>query len=225
MLIARCTKQKKEKVGSSKTDYTHDKKLPYYFDANGRYQNRDTLLKLLEHADKIGALEQIAVIEEPFPENYKTDVSDIPVNLAADESAHTDKDALERIQMGYGSIALKSIAKTLSMTLKVANVAHKHDIPCFCADLTVNPILVEWNKNIAARLKPFPGIGDIGLMESNGHQNYSNWHKMRNYLPNVNAPWTTVKGGVYNLSGDYYNSGGGIFDPSPHYEKMFAKSH
>jgi len=210
-------------IGDAKTQHTEDSKLPYYFDANGRYEKKETLLQLLEHAEKIGALGQIAVIEEPFPEKLKFDVSDIPVNLAADESAHTDKDALERIQMGYGSIALKAIAKTLSMTLKIADVAQKHNTPCFCADLTVNPILVEWNKNVAARLKPFPGIGDLGLMESNGHQNYKNWDTMTGYHPRSDAPWINVRDGVYELNEEYYRTGGGIFDPMPHYESMFVQ--
>ena len=210
-------------IGHVKTRYTEDGKLPYYFDANGRYQEKETLMRLLDHAERIGAMDQIAVIEEPFPEELRIDVSDIPVNLASDESAHTDKDALERIQMGYGSIAVKPIAKTLSMTLRIADVAHKHNVPCFCADLTVNPILVEWNKNFAARLGPFPGIGELGLMESNGHQNYRNWVTMMSYHPRRNAPWARVKDGVYETGEEFYRTGGGIFDPIPHYEAMFAR--
>ena len=73
---------------------------------------------------------------------------DVPIRLAADESAHTDEDAIKRIQMGYHAIALKAIAKTLSMTMKIAQAAYERNIPCFCADLAVNPILVEWNKNV-----------------------------------------------------------------------------
>ncbi|MGF1585554.1 MAG: enolase C-terminal domain-like protein [Bacteroidales bacterium] len=208
-------------IGHARTQYTGNGRLPYYFDANGRYQEKETLLRLIDHAEKIGALDQIAVIEEPFPEELKVDVSDIPVNLAADESAHTDKDALERIQLGYGSIAVKPIAKTLSMSLRVAKVAHQHNVPCFCADLTVNPVLVEWNKNFAARLGPFPGIGDIGLMESNGHQNYKNWDTMMSYHPRNSAPWVRVKQGVYETDDEFYRTGGGIFDSMPHYESMF----
>lgn len=210
-------------IGNAKTIYTKNGKLPYYFDANGRYEKKETLFKLIDHAEKIGALDQIAVIEEPFPEEMKIDVSDIPVNLASDESAHTDKDALERIQMGYKSIAVKAIAKTLSMTLKIVNVAHKEKVPCFCADLTVNPILIEWNKNVAARLASFPGIGGLGLLESNGHQNYKNWNIMMGYHPKKDASWVKVTQGIYNLDNDFYQSGGGIFDAIPHYEKMFEK--
>jgi L-alanine-DL-glutamate epimerase-like enolase superfamily enzyme len=130
-------------IGDVRTPYSKDGKLPYYFDANGRYEKKETLLQLLDHAKKIGAFEQIAIIEEPFAEELEFDVSDIPVRLAADESAHTDEDAIKRMEMGYKAIALKAIAKTLSMTMKIAQAAYERDIPCFCADLTVNPILVE----------------------------------------------------------------------------------
>lgn len=209
-------------IGNVKTEYTQNGKLPYYFDANGRYEKKETLLKLIDHAKKIGAFDQIAIIEEPFPEEAETDVSDIPVRLAADESAHTVEDAIKRIQMGYKAMALKAIAKTLSMTMKIAQAAYERNIPCFCADLTVNPILVEWNKNVAARLPSFPGIGNLGLVESNGHQNYKNWNAMLDYNPRKSAPWVNVKRGVYELNDEFYKTGGGIFDPIPHYETMFA---
>ena len=106
------------------------------------------------------------------------------------------------------------------MTLKIIKVAHKNDIPCFCADLTVNPILVDWNKNVAARLAPFPELG-LGLLETNGHQNYANWDKMRSYHPCINASWTITKNGVFNLNEDFYNKNGGIFMKSDYYTNLF----
>ena len=72
-------------IGHYRTPHTSTGKLPYYFDANGRYEKKETLLKLIDHARKIGAFEQIAIIEEPFPEELEIDVRDIPVRLAADE--------------------------------------------------------------------------------------------------------------------------------------------
>tara|TARA_A100001015_G_scaffold269014_1_gene320364 strand:- start:470 stop:1870 length:1401 start_codon:yes stop_codon:yes gene_type:complete len=210
-------------IGNVRTKYSKDGKLPYYFDANGRYEKKEILMRLLDHAWKIGAFDQISVIEEPFSEALEIDVSDIPIRLAADESAHTDVDAINRIEMGYKAIALKAIAKTLSMTMKIAQVAHDRDIPCFCADLTVNPILVEWNKNVAARLKSFPGMNNLGLIESNGHQNYKNWKKMMSYHPQNTGSWVKAKNGVYHLGGDFYENSGGIFDRSLHYENMFVK--
>jgi L-alanine-DL-glutamate epimerase-like enolase superfamily enzyme len=207
-------------IGHVRTSHSQDGKLPYYFDANGRYQKKETLLRLLDHARKIGAFEQIAIIEEPFPEELEVTVGDLGVRIAADESAHTDTDAIQRIEMGYRAIALKAIAKTLSMTMKIAQAAHERNVPCFCADLTVNPILVEWNKAVAARLAPFPGLG-LGLLETNGHQNYKDWARMVSYHPYAGASWTKTVDGVFNLNDDYYRKSGGILTPSPHYEAMF----
>ena len=82
-------------IGDKRTPYTKDGKLPYYFDANGRYESKETLMHLLDHARKIGAFEQIAIIEEPFPEHMEIEVNDLGVRIAADESAHTDEDALK----------------------------------------------------------------------------------------------------------------------------------
>ncbi len=211
-------------IGDAETPHTANGKLPYYFDANGRYESKAALFELLDHAKKIGAFEQIALIEEPFPEELEIDIRDIPARVAADESAHTDRDALKRIQMGYKAIALKPIAKTLSMSLKIAQLAHEHGVPCFCADLTVHPILVEWNKAVAARLAPFPGLG-LGLVETNGHQNYRHWEAMRAQHPLLPvAPWARTTQGVFNLDADYYAKSGGIFETSPHLDGLLGKT-
>ena len=210
-------------IGNYRTEHTKDGKLPYYFDANGRYEKKETLMKLIEHTKKIGAFDQIAIIEEPFPEEAEIDVTDIPLRLAADESAHTDKDAVTRIEMGYKAIALKAIAKTLSMTMKIANAAKEHNVPCFCADLTVNPILIDWNKNVAARLDAFPGLG-TGLLETNGHQNYKNWSTMESYHPYPDASWRKTVDGVFDLTDNFYAKNGGILTDSEHYMNMFRKS-
>lgn len=209
-----------EAIGHYETSHTVSGKLPYYFDANGRYEEKETLLRLVDHAEKIGALEQIAIIEEPFPEELQLDVSDIPLRLASDESAHTDQDAITRIQMGYKAIALKAIAKTLSMTMKIASVAKERNIPCFCADLTVNPILIDWNKNVASRLDAFPGLG-TGLLETNGHQNYKNWATMESYHPYTNADWRKTRDGVFKLDNDFYEKSGGVLTNSDHYMGLF----
>ena len=176
-----------EAIGNRTTPYTENGKIPYYFDANGRYDSKERLQRFLDHCKKIGAFDQIAVVEEPFPENYKAYVGDLGVRVAADESAHCDDDVKERIELGYGAIALKPIAKTLSMTLKIAEVAHKAHVPMFCADLTVGPIQVDWNKSFAARIAPLPGI-KVGVVETNGHQNYKRWDTLCGYHPRANAP-------------------------------------
>ncbi len=201
------------------TTYTRNGQIPYYLDANGRYDSKDRLLRFLEHADKIGALDRIRLLEEPFPEEYTVDVKDIPVCLAADESTHCDKDAVERIEMGYGAIALKPIAKTVSMSLKIAKAAHDRGVPCFCADLTVNPVLVDWNKNFAARLAPLTGL-KTGILEVNGHLNYKNWKTMMTYHPCNGAGWINTDRGLFSLDKDFYESSGGIYRVGDHYAEL-----
>src|SRR5690625_4403149 len=207
-------------LGGRQTPYTEDGKIPYYLDANGRYEKKETLLQLLDHAKKIGAFDQLAVIEEPLPEHNNEYVGDVGVRVAADERAHTLEDAEHCIELGYSAFAVKAIAKTLSMTMKITQLAYEHQIPCFCADLTVNPILVEWNKNIAARLPAFPGIS-TGLQEANGHQYYKEWGKLPSYHPMAGAPWTEARGGVYRTNESFFRDSGGILEPASHYESLF----
>jgi L-alanine-DL-glutamate epimerase-like enolase superfamily enzyme len=207
-------------IGHYETPYTKSGKIPYYFDANERYDDKNTLLRFLDHAKKIGAFDQIAVIEEPFGERNDVYVGDMGVTIAADESAHTVDDAAKRIEQGYSAIAVKAIAKTLSMTMRITQLAHEKKVTCFCADLTVNPILVDWNKNVAARLAPFANIG-IGLQETNGHQYYKNWKTMMTYHPKAGANWTETTKGVYITDKSFYDESGGIFQASSHYEQMF----
>ena len=208
-----------EAVRDFHTPYTQSGNVLYYLDANGRYQSKEILMRFLDYANEIGALERIVILEEPFPEEFVFDVSDIPVRLAADESIHSVEDAILRIQLGYGAFALKPIAKTMSLSLEIAKVAQQKNVPCFCADLTVNPIMVEWNKNVAARLAPLPGL-KIGVVESNGHQNYLHWDEMKSYHPCHGAGWDEPKDGIYHLDDDFYAKSGGIFLPSEHYNSL-----
>ena len=194
-----------------RTQHTKSGKILYYLDANGRYDSIGRVRELLDHAGKIGALDRIILFEEPFPEEMKENVSGLPVRIAADESAHSVEDVEERISLGYGAIALKPIAKTLSMSLLMLKAARSHGVPCFCADLTVTPLLVEWNKNVAARLDPLPEM-KIGAMETNGSQNYRNWQKMLSRLAVAECPWVEARNGVFNLDGEYYRRSGGIFE-------------
>lgn len=203
-----------------RTPHTPNGKLIYTMDANGRYEKKSLLQKYLDHAKKIGAWEQVLVYEEPFVESNNEDVGDLGIRIAADESVHVVADAKKRIEQGYGALVLKGIAKTLSQSMKIATFAQQHNIPCLCADLTVNPVLVEWHKNLAARIAPFPGIG-MGLMETNGDLNYVNWEKMTAYQNLAGASWMQRKNGVFELDQDFYNTSGGIFEVPRHYEEMF----
>lgn len=204
------------------THHTKNGKLIYTIDANARYEKKETLMRYLDHAKKIGAFGQIMLYEEPFHEHNEENVSDIGIRIGADESVHTEADALRRLEQGYTALVLKGIAKTLSQSMKIAKLAHEHNVPCMCADLTVNPILVDWHKNLAARLAPFPGI-EMGMMETNGDMNYINWKNMMSYHPAAGSSWMQVKNGVFELNQDFYKRSGGIFEPSGHYQGMFLK--
>ena len=120
----------------------------------------------------------------------------------------------------WKTTAVKGAAKTLSMTLRLLDVAREHQIPCFCADSAAIPILVDWNKNLAARLAPFPGLS-MGLLESNGQQNYARWDELVSYHPCAGATWTMPANGVFHLDADFYARSGGIFLPSDHYTALF----
>lgn len=201
-----------------RSPHTASGKLLYTMDANARYEKKETLLRYLDHARAIGAFEHILLYEEPLSETNTEHVGDAGLPVAADDSIHTVQDAQARLEQGYGALVLKGIAKTLSLSLAVAKLADERNVPCMCSDLTVNPILVNWHKNLAARLAPFPGIG-MGLMETNGDANYCNWQAMTQYA----AGWTEPTGGAFHLDKDFYDRSGGIFEPSAHYEDMFSK--
>lgn len=199
------------------TPYTDSGRVLYYLDANGRYDSKERLLRLLDHAATIGALDRIAILEEPFPESLLVDVSDLPVRIAADESAHSDADAVQRIELGYSAMALKPIAKTMSMTLRVLREASKRQVPCFCADLTVNPWMVDINKSIAARITPLPGI-KTGVLESNGPQNYADWETMKTHHPlYARGKALDPQNGLFRLDEDFYRLTGGMFCEAPYY--------
>lgn len=205
------------------TPHTAHGKVWYTMDANGRYAEKETLQQYLEHAKRIGAFDQILVYEEPFREDFRGPVGDMGIRLAADESVHSEKDALQRLEQGYSVLVLKGIAKTLSLSMRIAKLAEEKKVPCLCADLTVNPLLIDWHKNLAARVAPFPGIG-MGLMETNGDMNYKQWPVMQQYHPAAGAAWMEVKNGTFVLGPDFYEQSGGILKTIPHYEEMFRQA-
>lgn len=202
------------------TPHTKDGKILYYLDANGRYDSRSRLEALLEAADKMGALPRIALLEEPFaPENH-TYVGDLPLCLNADESAHSLADVEARLQMGYKAVALKPIAKTLSVSFRMVQAIHKAGGQCLCADLTVNPLLAEWNKQFAARIAPLAGM-KVGCVEINGDQNYSRWEELQALLPE-GLDFAPLQNGVFSLSDAFFADSGKLFEENG-YHTCFAK--
>lgn len=186
-----------------RTPYTDCGYPVYYLDANGRYKSREELLRLLDGLAASGALDRIVLLEEPFPEDTALSVADLPVRVAGDESIHSREDAIRCMEeLGYGAVALKPIAKTLSVTLEIYGEAAKRGIPCFCADLTVPPVMLEWNMQIAARIETIPGL-KTGVVESNGAQNYRNWDKLLLETRRPDAGWLHPENGVFDLK-DFY---------------------
>ena len=202
-----------------KSEYTVSGNILYYLDANGRYDTLERLQGLLDFAKDEGILDRIILLEEPFAEDNKIDVSSLPVRIVADESAHSLKDVEERIKLGYKAVALKAIAKTLSESLKILAKATEEGVECFCADLTVTPYVLEFNKNVASRIKPLPEL-KVGLLESNGEQNYVDWAKLTSYHPMSDKKFVSCKDGVFTLDDEFFKVSGGIFRYSKHYDNV-----
>src|SRR5699024_5768954 len=182
-------------------------KINYTFDPKARYASKEDIVKLLDYFHMIGAKDQVLLVAEPCDEALQIDDSDVNTIIAAYECVHTAVDAKKISRLGYRAFALKPTPKTLSMTFKIAKVAHQNNIGCFVADLTVNPVLTEWNKNVAARLPPLPGL-KAGVMETNGHQNYLHWDTMKTYLPIEGASWDRATNGFFELDKEFYEKSG-----------------
>ncbi len=201
-----------------KTPYTTSGHVLYYYDANGRYDSKERLSALVDYMQEIGVLDRTVTFEEPFPEEMEIYLGDLPVNFSADESVHSLEDAKKRIELGYKTLTLKPVAKTLSVSIEMAEFAKKHGVQCFPADLTVNPYMVEWNKNFASRLTALQGM-KIGVVESNGAQNYVNWKKMKNYL---DGGFTDSN--IYDLTKGFYENFGRIFKEPSYYVEFIKKA-
>ncbi|MDD4124881.1 MAG: hypothetical protein PHW77_04050 [Eubacteriales bacterium] len=191
------------------TDLTKSGKVCYYLDANGRYDTKDRLWELIDYMDKNNILSSTAIIEEPFDEENEISVHDLPVTLNADESAHSEEDLKKRISLGYRSVALKPIAKTLSVSFRMAEAMKKAGGQYLCADLTVNPLLAEWNKQFASRIAPLSAM-NTGCVEVNGDQNYSTWENQIKLLPE-GMEYHGVTNGCFVCDNGFYEKSGLLF--------------
>ena len=185
------------------TELSKTGKVRYYLDANGRYDGIDRLESLLDHAERIGALESIELVEEPFAPGNEIFVGDLPVTVNADESAHSLDDVKKSLQLGYKAVALKPIAKTMSVSFAMAAEIESGGGQCLCADLTVVPLLAEWNKQFAARVAALDGMS-VGCIEVNGDQNYVNWDALCKKLP-AGMDYIPEKNGRFVLEPGYYS--------------------
>ncbi|MCK5811351.1 MAG: hypothetical protein KAG94_00495 [Clostridiales bacterium] len=198
--------------------YTTTEKPILYLDANGRYENYDKLASLINYLDIKGILPDVGLFEEPFSEEKQIDISLLPCIFACDESAHSVKEVKERYEQGYKAIALKPVAKTLSESLEMLEFAISMGMKPFVADLTVNPFLLELNRNIACRIDTLDSVS-VGLLETNGDMNYTNWEKMITYHPLKKEGFQVAKNGVFIMD-DYEKNDGGIFLNSSYYDSV-----
>ncbi len=205
-----------------RTPLTDSGDVALYLDANGRYRSKAALRRVLDEADRVGLLDRIVVLEEPFAPDVEESVGDLGVLVAADESLHDPADVAGRRQAGYGAIAVKPAGKTLSVAFDMLEAATAQEMVAFVADNACVPVLVEWNKNIAARLPAFPGVRG-GMMESNGAENYGGWEQMLAEHPRAGAPWLAARNGVYELDDDYFVAAGGILDEPEAYLKELRR--
>ena len=197
-------------VGKSETEHTPDGKIRYYLDANGRYRERRQVEELLEFANHNGFLDQIALFEEPFAEPRSESLRDLPVIFAADECLHSVKDLPGILESGFGAVAVKPAGKGLSTTLRQINEALRLGAIALVSDSSCTPAMLDWNKNVAARLPALPGM-KMGMMEMNGHQYYSHWARLLARHPAASQSWMELQQGGFRLGKTFFQSGGGIF--------------
>ena len=200
------------------TAYSKSGKPVIYLDANGMYKDRGQLEGLLDFLESKDILRHVGVFEEPFDELNEADVAGLPCVFAIDESAHSVEDSLIKFQQGYRAVALKPVAKTLSESLRILKAATDKGIKCFTADLTVAPWQLEWNRNLAARISSLDCV-DIGLLESNGNMNYTDWDRLKGYHPMGSGSWVDADNGIFDLSG-FYGCDGGLFEIPSHYMSL-----
>lgn len=60
----------------------------------------------------------------------------------------------------------------------------------------------------------------MGLLETNGGQNYANWEDMVAYHPRAGASWMEAREGTFHLTDEFFDTSGGIFDVPQHYLRL-----
>ncbi|MHC4915860.1 MAG: hypothetical protein ACYTGB_10250 [Planctomycetota bacterium] len=203
------------------TDMTESGRVLYYLDANGRYGEKSSMARLLEHCEGKGYLDRVILVEEPYSRPEDLDVHGLPARFAGDESVESAEDVAARAQQGYTAFAIKTAGKTVSRCFRLIRAALAAGAVPFVADNACVPVMVEWNRNFAARLPAFPGVRG-GMMESNGPENYAHWERLLAELPSPDAPWLRAQRGAFRLGDEYFAAGGGIFETPESYSRLFG---
>ena len=197
----------------------------YYLDANGRYPNAEHLQTFIEALERSGVRERVLLFEEPFDErgvDCAGSLEQIGVPLAADESVHCVEDVYRRAEVGYEAMAVKAAGKTFSLALDLVEAAAACELDCFVADNACVPLLVDWNRNLAARLPRLSGVRG-GMMETNGAENYGPaWQRMLDEHPCAGASWLITRAGAFSLDENFFAGGGGVFSYPQPYASLFS---
>lgn len=207
-------------VKTHSTPLTKNGKILYYLDANGRYDTSSRIEALLEGIEKAGASDRVALIEEPFSAEKDIYVGNYPYVFNADESAHSVADITRRIELGYKAVALKPIAKTVSVSFAMIKAARERNCGVLCADLTVNPFLAEWNKFFAAHSPALDSM-NVGCIEINGDANYTRWQEMKTLIP-AGYNCTDEQNGAFELDNGFF-AGFSALTAENGYNKYFAE--
>jgi L-alanine-DL-glutamate epimerase-like enolase superfamily enzyme len=207
-----------EAIGETETPHTADGRIRYYLDANGRYKSRAQIEELLAFADSRGFLGQIALFEEPFAEPRSESLAGLPVIFTADESLRSVKDLPGILESGFRAVTVKPAGKGLSATLRMIAEAMRLGAIVLVSDSSCTPLMLDWNKNVAARLPALPGM-KFGLMEMNGNQHYAQWDRLLAQHPAAGHSWLKPERGIFRLPAQFYKQGGGIFASSAPPEK------
>jgi hypothetical protein len=110
-------------------------------------------------------------------------------------------------------VTVKPAGKGLSATLRMIAEAMRLGAIVLVSDSSCTPLMLDWNKNVAARLPALPGM-KFGLMEMNGHQNYAQWDRLLAQHPAAKQSWIKPERGIFKLPATFYKNGGGIFASS-----------
>src|SRR5690606_31072493 len=186
-----------------RTPHTTSARILYYLDANGRYLGREQVSDLLAYAEREGFLERIALFEEPFSRGRRESVQDFPVTFVADESLGSVKDLSTSLEQGFRAATLKPAGKGLSVTLRMTREAVRLGLIPLVSDSSCPPLLLDWNKNLAARL---PSLSELkmAVMETNGPQYFEHWDAMLARHPDAGQRWVRPEKGTFRLDKEFY---------------------
>ena len=212
-------------VGDRSLPHSPTGHVLYYLDANGRYTSAEQLRTFIETLERSGVRERVLLFEEPFDEggvDGAGSLEKIGVPLAADESVHCVEDVYRRAEVGYEAMAVKAAGKTFSLALDLVEAAAACELDCFVADNACVPLLVDWNRNLAARLPRLSGVRG-GMMETNGAENYGPaWRRMLDEHPCAGASWLMPRAGAFFLDEKFFTDGGGVFSGTQPYATLFS---